>query len=416
MTHEKTTLIHDLRSLPKAFWTLFVGMGINRFGTFVFPFLTIVLRERGVSLPDIGFVLTGFGVGMLGSTLAGGWFADRFGRKNTIACGTFLQAAAFFALYFTTGTFPLFVLTTLAGFAGGFYHPAASALVADLVPPGGRVTAFTLLRLAGNGGFAFGTAAGGLLVKNSPFWLFAGNALATMCFGLLALAALPHGIRQARGEAKWAHAVDRLRGDGAFWALALAQTAIAFIFAQYASAYALEVTRRGLKFSLGTWNLSPEQIYGMLIGWNGILIMLLELPLTRVTRAFATRRVMALGYLLVGIGFATNVLDLGIDCLVVGMTLFTLGEMLVMPMVGSWISHLAPENMRGRYMGALAATWAIGNISGQNIGMRLFAWHPTLVWIVCAVLGLGAAILITLLGRSDAEVSEVATREPAVVA
>ena len=47
--------------------------------------------------------------------------------------------------------------------------------------------------------------------------------------------------------------------------------------------------------------------YGALISLNGVLVVLFELPLTTITRRFAAPRVMALGYVLIGFGFALNV-------------------------------------------------------------------------------------------------------------
>lgn len=403
MSHKATTLLHDLRALPGAFWVLFAGMGINRFGTFIYPFLTIVLHARGVPLGHIGVILSGFGIGMLGATLAGGWFSDRFGRRNTIAFGTFTQAALMFALYFPSSSVILTILTTLAGFAGGFYHPASSALVADLVPMENRLTAYALLRLAGNAGFALGAAAGGFLVHFHPFWLFAGDGLTTLAFGLLAITALPHGLRHARKDTRWSEAIAVLRKDAAFWALACAQMSVAFVFAQFATSYAVEVTQRQIALSLGAWRLGAEQIYGLLIGLNGVLIMALKLPITRWTGILNPRRVMAAGYVLIGIGFASNIIDSGFGLLSTGMVLFTLGEMMVMPMVGVWISRIAPERMRGRYMGMLLGAWALGNLLGQNVGLQLIGVHPNLLWGICAGFGLISAAVITLLGRQSHE-------------
>jgi dipeptide/tripeptide permease len=132
---------------------------------------------------------------------------------------------------------------------------------------------------------------------------------------------------------------------------------------------------------------------------NGVMIMTLELPLTRVSTIFQPRRVMAFGYCLVGLGFAAVIPSLGAGFLALGMAIFTLGEMLVIPMVNVWISHLAPGNMRGRYIGALGMAWALGNIAGQNIGLKIFAISPEALWVSCAGAGFVAAALITLLGR-----------------
>jgi len=400
MAPSSSSLWHEMRALPRAFWALCLGTFINRFGTFVYPFLTLYLSRKGFTPGQVGLVLAGYGMGSLVSMLAGGWFADRFGRRNAIVFGTFAQAASVTSLYFTTDVALLAVLTTLAGFSGGFYLPAASALVADLVEPAGRLTAFALLRQAANAGFAFGVATGGFLINYGPFWLFTGDAITTALYGFLALAALPKGKTQSRPEARWSEALARLRRDGSFWALFAAQLAAAFVFAQFASTYALEISRRDIHLAFGGFHLAPAQVYGLLIGWNGVLIILLELPLTRLTRTLAARRVMAAGYLFIGLGFALNIRDGGVWPLLLGMTLFTFGEMLVMPMVSVWISHIAPENMRGRYMGALAAAWSLANILAPNIGLRIFAFYPALLWAGCAAFGLTAALLITVLGRA----------------
>src|SRR5262245_21365828 len=95
-----TSLYSALRSLPRAFWVLVVGTFINRFGSFVYPFLTIFLTRRGMSLSEIGAVIAGYGGGGLLASLIGGWFADRFGRRNTIVAGTLANAVCVFALYF----------------------------------------------------------------------------------------------------------------------------------------------------------------------------------------------------------------------------------------------------------------------------------------------------------------------------
>jgi hypothetical protein len=68
-------------------------------------------------------------------------------------------------------------LAALAGLTGELYRPASSALLADLVPAGQRVTAFAAYRLAFNAGWAFGPAMAGLLAKSSFLYRFLGDVL-----------------------------------------------------------------------------------------------------------------------------------------------------------------------------------------------------------------------------------------------
>ena len=147
------------------------------------------------------------------------------------------------------------------------------------------------------------------------------------------------------------------------------------------------------------WHLPPETIYGLLLGWNGVLIVFAELPLTTATMRFDARRVMALGYILTGVGFAMNAVAHTIFALWIAMTVFTFGEMISQPTASAYIARLAPERMRGRYMGVLGLAWNGAGILGPQLGFRLFAIDPMLVWLVCGLLGLLAAGVILRAGR-----------------
>ena len=84
------------------------------------------------------------------------------------------------------------------------------------------------------------------------------------------------------------------------------------------------------------------------------------------------------------------------------MTIFTVGEMISAPTTSAYVAKLAPERLRGRYMGVLGLAWNGAGIAGPLLGFRLFALNPLLVWLACALLGLVAAMVILGLGRSTA--------------
>src|SRR5258708_33154902 len=105
------------------------------------------------------------------------------------------------------------IFSFLAGLTGELYRPASSALLADLVPAGQRVTAFAAYRMALNAGFAFGPATAGLLAKHSFLWLFVGDAATSVLFGLVAWFALPRGLRSERAEGRGFERLRLLRED-----------------------------------------------------------------------------------------------------------------------------------------------------------------------------------------------------------
>jgi MFS family permease len=384
-------MIADLRSLPRAFWVLFAGTFINRFGTFVWPFLTIYLTRQGYTLGQASVAIGAVGVGALFGNALGGWLADHIGRRHTIVLGAFGAAGSVMLLY-AAHTFPSIVLAAaLLGLMNGTYVPAASALLADIVPNAQRVRAYAAFRLAANAGFACGAATGGLLANYSTFWLFAGDALTTVAYGFIALAWLPHGLRGQTENAPWSDVFASLKSDRVFQALWTSTLISALIFAQVGTTYSLHIIRHQLTLDVLGWHLAPETVYGLLIGWNGALVVLAELPLTSLTLRFDARRVMALGYVLLGFGFCLNAWADHIPALLVAMTIFTFGEMISAPTTSALVARRAPERLRGRYMGTLGLAWNGAAILGPSLGFRLFALDPHWVWFGCAVLGLLAA-------------------------
>jgi MFS family permease len=268
---------------------------------------------------------------------------------------------------------------------GELYRPASAALLIDLVPPGQRVTAFSAYRMAFNAGWAFGPATAGFLVQRGYFWLFLGDALTSALFGLVAFFALPRGTHPATGDNGWTAAIIAMRDDRRFHQLLFAALLVGLVFLQMFSTFGLNVTQLGYSGS----------VYGMLLSLNGVLVVCCELPLTTITRRFPARRVMALGYLLIGGGFALNGVARNIPALACCVISFTLGEMVAIPVAAAYVADLAPEQMRGRYMGVYGLMWSVAMIIGPAIGMKLFALGHGVLWLCCGGLAVLAAVVIS---------------------
>jgi MFS family permease len=397
MNPNELTLWQSLRGLPRAAWLLYLGTFLNRFGSFVIPFLTIYaadhFRAMGYSTERAteaaALTLTSYGVGHLIAALAGGYLADKIGRRKTIALSMFSSATSMLLLSQAESLFAMTLLTALTGMTTELYRPASQALLADVVAPEQRITAFAAMRWALNAGFAFGPATAGFLARYSFKWLFIGDAITSVLFGLVAWFLLPHGVRASSEAASWSSAWRVMRGDRRFHKLLLAQFAIALVFLQMSSTFSLHVT---------SWGISKE-IYGLLMSLNGVLIILLELPLTTQTRRWPQRATIAAGYLLIGFGFMLNAWATQLPMLTLVIVIFTIGEMIAMPLASALIVDGVPAEMRGRYMGVYGLVWAIALTIGPSNGVRLHGGSPILLWGACGVLGVIAAA--TVLCTSD---------------
>jgi len=94
--------------------------------------------------------------------------------------------------------------------------------------------------------------------------------------------------------------------------------------------------------------------------------------------------------------------------------LFTLGEMIAMPVSGAYVADLAPADKRGLYMGAYGMVWALAFVCGPSLGMLLFAVSPPALWTTCGLLGLAAAAII--LGEPQERVLFAGSPSPATLA
>jgi MFS family permease len=299
----------------------------------------------------------------------------------------FSSAAAMLALSLGHGVPALMALTLLAGLCTELYRPAASALVADLCPPEQRVTAAALYRVAINLGFAAGPVCAGLLVKGSFFLLFAGDAATSVLFGVIALVALPVGMRHsAPAEPEKKHWLKTALADRRFVRFLVASLAVTTVTLQMDSTLALHIVRAGH---------SPTT-YGALASINGLVIVLFEVALTVVTERLPARWVMAAGYLLSGIGYSLTALAFSKFAIGLTIVMWTFGEMISSPVASAYVANLAPLNLRGRYMGLWTATWSLALILGPSAGTMLFASNETLLWLLCGVLGAVAALLVLI--------------------
>ena len=141
--------------MPRAFWVVWSGLLVNRIGAMVRTFLVVFLTQaRDLSVEQAGVVLTAMGVGSLVGTQMGGYLADKWGRRRTLAL-MLCSAGVFIGLLGTVRTYPLLMLSAVAaGLTLDSFRPASQALMVDIVGLERRQRAFGLNFWAINLGFA----------------------------------------------------------------------------------------------------------------------------------------------------------------------------------------------------------------------------------------------------------------------
>lgn len=148
----------------------------------------------------------------------------------------------------------------------------------------------------------------------------------------------------------------------------------------------------GLPLHVSDVGLSARD-FGLLIGLNGLLVLVLELPATAAVSAYRPQYVLAIGNLLVGVGLALTgfMTDMALPSMTV--LVWTLGEMITSSVVYAYLGSLTPPRMVGRYQGLHGVAYTIGTGAEPIIGGAAYTIGPEVLWALVGAAGLWSAQL-----------------------
>ncbi|MFI7343953.1 MDR family MFS transporter [Streptomyces sp. NPDC050085] len=374
------TTTRQLRGLPPVFWWIWASLLVNWLGAFAGPMLAFSLTaDRGYSASYTGLVLAFLGVGALLGNGTGGVCADRVGRRPTLIAGHCLSATSMLLLGFAQGRTAVAAAAFAVGAGAGIVRPAAGAALADVVAAEDRQRAFSLNYWAVNAGLAVSGTLAGLLAAHSYTVLFVADAATTALCALLVWAKVPETRpHTARGPGPRPLPGRTLRSDRLFLAFVVLTVVFAVAFEQRSGALAVVMAGQG----------HSPQLFGAVNALNALLVVTLQVPLTRLLARRSRARVLGAAGLLGGAGFGLNAFAHGAPVYLLAVGVWTLGEMLQAPAGSAVTAERAPRDHRGRYLGAYGAAWSVAAFIGPAAGgWCLDRFGPGTLWGGCVALG-----------------------------
>jgi MFS family permease len=160
--------------------------------------LPLFARRLVDSDAAVGIVMAVFGVPSLLLRAVAGWGTDRFGRRPLMLGGAAVFALASAAYAWTTGLAGLVLVRLLHGCGMGLYPTAASAMVADVAPPGRRGEILGFYGAAGSIALAIGPVAGIAVAERLGFTVLFLIAGATAAVAVLATAGVGETLARRR--------------------------------------------------------------------------------------------------------------------------------------------------------------------------------------------------------------------------
>lgn len=382
--------INTFSGLSRPIWLLSLVLLVNRSGAMVIPFLTIYLTtQRGFSLYEAGLVMSCYGLGSILGSYVGGWLTDRIGFHR-IQFWTLIGSGFLFMivgqlddmLYMCAG---IFVLSTVAD----AFRPANQAAVAYYTEPKNLARAFGLIRLAVNLGFSIGPVMGGLIAAGLGYrWLFIVNGATCIAAGIVFLLTVKNaqqveGVSTSAGRPLPGRSAYRDKPFLLFnFFMMLGMTA----FMQFFNSLPIYLQRE-----IGML----ESEIGRIIALNGLLIVVLEMPLVHwISSRARPLRIIGLGVLFIGSAYLLLPLFGGLTTvLLLFVILLTIGEIFSMPFGSTFSAARASQNRQGQYQGLYSISFSMAFIVAPTLGLR---WAESFgfnsLWWLIGGLGLVSAL------------------------
>jgi len=382
---------------PRQFWLLFWGGLVSSAGgSMVWPFLTIYMRQRlDVPLTTVALLLTLNSVVGLATTMIVGPLVDRFGRKGAMILSLAAGSAVFIGMSAADTLWAWAALMAANGAFSPLYRVGSNSMVADLIEPERRASAYALLRLIANLGIAVGPSVGGFFAVVSYTLTFYAAATAHAAFTLLLLFFVRETMPQT------ARATEKAAADSGYGQVLRDRPFLAFcgVYTLAGMAYSLMMVLLPVyaKENFGV----PENQYGFIMATNAAMVVLFQYAITRITERYHHLPVLTVGSLFYALGVGSVALGRDFPTFLVSMVILTIGEMLMIPTSTALTANLAPPAMRGRYMSVYGLTWGMGFAIGPVLGGFLNDQiAPVAIWYAGMMMGLAAAMGFALLRRA----------------
>lgn len=368
----KTLYINSFSGLSQEVWLLALVSLINRSGAMVILFMTIYLTTHlNLTLTQAGIAMSCFGVGSVAGSFVGGWLTDRIGFYLTMIWSLLISGILFFVLM-QMKTFESFcAVVFLVGTAADSFRPANLASVGAYSKPENRNRSLSLVRMAINLGFTFGSGLGGILIAYVGYqWLFIGNGITCILAALYMKIFLAEKTIQEEVIEKDnpSYKNGSAYKDSIYLAFILLILVNTIVFFQLFSTIPV--------FYKQHYHLTEDQI-GLFMLLNGVIIVIFEMPLIYILeKRYDRLNLIILGFAMVGFSFLLyNLSQLWLLVILTSILFISIGEVFSFPFSNSFALSRATTGRRGQFMGLYTMAFSFAFIISPSLGMWIAERH-----------------------------------------
>ncbi|MCB1516936.1 MAG: MFS transporter [Hyphomicrobiaceae bacterium] len=397
-------MLASIRQFNKTVWLIILATMASRFTFFMaWPYLALILHQRfGLNEFQIGLMLTiAVTIGVLFGFYVG-YLSDRYGRRRLMLIGIALNVVSMLLLS-VAAELPIFMIATMgASIARSVIENPGRALLTDMLEDRkAKDMALHLRYFVLNVGAAFGPLAGVAIGATGTQLAFALVALVYFVYFIAASIIFrlerPAHRSGINAALRMRDVISVLRRDHIFLMFVAATFLANLTYGQTEAGLLQYLRHSGLLDVAGT--------YALLILTNGLTIVALQFPLLKLTENLTPLFRAAIGVALFTFGFIGFALlsPQSTINLVLSMLVLSVGEAILFPTLNVIVDHLAPDDMKGSYVGASSIHifgFAFAPLFG---GFLLFQFGGMVMWLTMAVLAIVVAVLFSATaGRMNA--------------
>jgi len=386
--------INTFNGLSKEVWWLALITLINRAGTMVIPFLSLYLKEHlHFTMSHVGWIMSAFGLGSVVGSWLGGKLTDKMGYYKVMVYSLLITGVLFIGMQFLNTFSSICFGVFIVMLVGDSFRPALFVALNAYSKPENRIRSLTLIRLAINLGFSAGPAIGGVIIVGLGYGgLFWVDGITCIIASMVLLNVLHPKKARELDSVKTENPISAYR-DKVFLTFLVAMMLFGIVFLQYFSTITI--------YYNDVHHLSELQI-GLLLGLNGFLIFIFEMPLVKFLESikYTKMGLIFLGIVLTGLSFLVLNMTTWTGVLVIGMLFMTFGEMIAFPFSNAFAAERAKKGNHGEYMALYSISFSIAHIFGHNAGLQMsshLGFDNT--WFIIAAIAAICALLLYLLNE-----------------
>jgi predicted MFS family arabinose efflux permease len=333
-----------------------------------------------------------FGLGSVSGSWLGGKLTDTIGYYKVMVRSLLSTGVLFIALQFLNTFYALCFGVFLVMLVADMFRPAMFVALSAYSKPENKTRSVTLIRLAINLGFSAGPAIGGLIITTMGYGgLFWVDGITCILATVVLILVLNPKKSTVLDDIIVSNPISAY-SDRSFFIFLVAMFLFGIIFLQYFST--MPIYYRDLH------NLSELEI-GLLLGANGFLIFLIEMPLIKWLEngRLTKTELMLIGAALTTASFIILNLTSWSGILIIGMFLMTIGEMIAFPFSNAFAMERAKKGNQGEYMALYSIAFSMAHIFGHKAGMQMvdgLGFDST--WYIITIIG-GFCFLLLLVLR-----------------